>query len=117
MRRMTFALLFVLLTGAAAAQQLAPAPPPGNFLRKGPFTFRAFPQLQGKQPLRVLPRRLPGPNANLCYKLRVYQMARRPHSDETYPVGERTCTPASRFQLKPPLLTPGENPECGATPR
>jgi hypothetical protein len=107
-RLMTFSLLLVLVPMSALAQQPAPGGPPGDFPRQGPF--RVFPQ--ERQPPRILPRRLPAADSNLCYKLRVYQMARKPHSDETYPVGQRTCTPATAFRLKPSVANAPEDSGC-----
>jgi hypothetical protein len=40
------------------------------------------------------------PTDNTCYTMHSMLVAKQPGSDVTETVGQRTCTPASRFQMK-----------------
>ena len=71
-----------------------------------PFSLLAW---NGQQRDRVFifPHRIDGKTLrmgspdNLCYTMHSLLVKRDPDSDVTSPAGQRTCTPSSRFKLKP----------------
>ena len=45
-------------------------------------------------------------NSDLCYTMRSIFVSKEPGSDSTEFVGQRTCTPASQFEMKHTVLQP-----------
>jgi hypothetical protein len=109
------ALLFVLLPvhSAASDPQAAATSDTSPPFEMSPELFAPGMMAAGQQSLPAgvplhadLPYWVRTPAEVTCLKLRTYIMAREdPHSDLTRLVRYRTCTPASRFDMRNAILT------------
>jgi hypothetical protein len=110
MRSLLVLLAFVLgIAGTAFCVEKATASVKGDYLR--PYVVGA----QGSQtagrfawsPRSLMKRQLHfSPSDNTCYTMRSILVTREPGADVTETVGQRTCTPSSRFQMKHSVQQP-----------
>lgn len=106
--RRVFAALFLLFFACPAFSEQKTAPEPKSDYMK-PFTAPDYPpearqfDWPGKPKgfrLHMLP------NGGLCYTMHSLVLAREPGSDTTRLVRQRTCTPASQFEMKNTVQQP-----------